>query len=126
MNKSVKTSSSGTFLIAFEWDPEQLSCVMGGAQPQAYVNVLVFNSQNQYQTTAKQAPLLLAPNLPSLFKGGSLKAGGPLGDQFNKTVEEAIKDNPALKSYLKSLSDQMSIEMYGLMGDAGLITAAKP
>lgn len=126
MNKSVTTSSNGVFLIAFEWDPEQIGCVLGGAQPVAYVNVLVFNKVNAYETTRAQVSLLLAPNLPALFQGGSLKASGPMGEQFNKRVDQTVKDNPALKAYLRSLSEQMSVELYGLMGNAGTIHASKP
>ena len=125
MNKSVNTSSNGEFLIAFEWEPEQLECVVGGAQPQAYVNVLVFN-EGVNRATHTQVRLDLAPNLPALFQGGVLKASGPIGERLNKRAKEAANNNPALKVYFRSISQRMSAEMYGLMGDAGTIHAEKP
>ena len=90
------------------------------------MNIQVYNARKEYQTTSSIVPLLLAPNLAAIFGGVGLKATGPVGEQLNKRIDDATKDNPVLKAYLRSLSQTMTIEMYGLMGDAGAIAAAKP
>jgi hypothetical protein len=126
MNKNVTTTSNGVFLIAFEWEPEQLGCVLGGPVPRALIGAWVFDEKNEHTRTSKQQPLLLAPNLSAVIKGVSPQATGQLGEHVNERIEEATKDNPVLKAYLRGLSEVMSAEMYCLMGDAGVIVAARP
>jgi hypothetical protein len=126
MLRNLTTNQNGVFLIAFDWEPEQLGCVIGGGAPRAHVTVLAFAADNSYQKSAKNVPLLLAPSLQTVLNGVTPGATGPLGEELNKGIKDYSKDNPALKAYLRTLSNAMSVELYALMGDAGAIEVARP
>jgi hypothetical protein len=87
---------------------------------------LAFAADNSYEKGAKNVQLLLAPNLQAILKGVAPGVTGTLGEELSKKIQEFAKDNPVLKAYVRTLSQAMSVELYGLMGDAGAIVVPRP